>query len=612
MLIAQLAIDKIIDYMTPYAPFVMMARPAKVTIADYWTAWAGIDESKVGTVDIVSFARNSLFKYNEVTDLLSCLSQEKSFVFDKINQILYVHFEHNESIYTGTYSYGLFFGYSSKSVIYIEDIEYLPLIRNEVSISQSQDFEGYDKLKLINPTLELDNTNGDCDSLISLKIHGNTVKILNIDDKFITDDNVYIGEINPLVTTYIDDYTISQQKIRLSLKDMRTSMNVKIPRNLFTSSDYPNIDDNSKSKVIPFLWGKVREALAIPTNGKLVSQPVVYRVAQILTNIGTVWTLDNDVWTQRTPTSMDLPNGSFTLSSANSHNSSGAILKCKLIDPIGVHINYTSDIIVDIEERFRGVPFTNSNYDQDEWAKEEVSLSTGGMLLDSQVDSFEAIRQVQSGSIKGFRYEFNSDGKRTIRIDNYDRPISWEIHNFDMLESDNLEVLNDPSNTYAEIKINYNKSYYSKDYFSHINDDNMQNSISQYKQQVQGEFDTILNTESLAIERSNNDVQKYSDVRPILSGLKISGIEFFKIRIYDMANIEITKEFVDLDNNFIAGRKFYGIKKCQIIGINPVESNGINIIDALIVGDYEYDTMMITNIGDYITTNDGLNIKMHK
>jgi len=137
MLIAQLAIDKIIDYMTPYAPFVMMARPAKVTIDNYWTTWTGIDESKVGTVEIISFARNAVFKYSEMIDLESCLNQEKSFIFDKINQILYVHFEHNESIFTGAYSYGLFFGYSSKSVIYIEDIEYLPLIKNNPQINQS-------------------------------------------------------------------------------------------------------------------------------------------------------------------------------------------------------------------------------------------------------------------------------------------------------------------------------------------------------------------------------------------------------------------------------------------------------------------------------------------
>lgn len=597
--------------MTPYAPFVMMARPAKVTIADYWTAWTGVDESKVGTVDIVSFVRDSLFRYNEVTDILSCINQEKSFLFDKVNQILYVHFEHNELIFTGLYSYGIYYGFSSKSVVYIDDIEYLPVIKNNPKINQSQDFSGYKKLTFNKTNLELNNLDGQFDSMIDLNIYGNTVKILYIEDSQIQNDNVYTGAITPLSTFYIDKYSPGLQSIKFVLQDMRKSMSVKIPRNLYTSTQYPNIEDSVKSKVIPFLWGQVREAAALPTNGKLTSSNIVFRVAEILTSLGTVWFLDNEIWTQKTPLSVDLPNGSFTMLSSACRNASGGILKCKVINPIGIVINYTSDIIVDINERFLGVPFTSSNYDRDEWTREESRLSTGGYLLDSQKDSYDAICDVQNGSILGFRYEFNFDGKRTIRIDDFDRPVNRIINNVDIFNINQLEVENDTSYVFGEIKVNYSNSYYDKSKFSIIDSSNLESVKNKFKKQDQGEFDTILISEELSIIRAANDAEKYKDVRPILQ-LELFGFEFFDLRIYDIVDIEITGGFVDLENNTITGRKFYGIKRCQILGINPDENTGVNTIDFVIIRDYDYDTLELTNDGDYIITNDGFNIAYNK
>lgn len=613
MLIAQLSIDKKLDYMTPAYPFVYQIHAARYTVANYWKTWTGTDESKTGAVNITSFVRDSLYRHSKVDTLQDCINDEQTLYFDIANQILYVHFEHLYQIYGNNYSYGLFFGYSNKTVFYLDNIEYMPLIQNNPKVSSSQDFNGYDKLTFQNTTLELLNLDGTLDQLLELDIYGNTVNILFVDEYLLEIGNIYDGPVLPLASYFVEDYTISMQQIKLSLQDLRKSLTTKIPRNLFNDTQYTNIEDGVNGKPIPFLYGQVREIPAYVTNGKVTSGNVSYRAAEFLTQLSLdnkVMVQNGDVWASVTPVSIDLANGSFVLSAANARNGETP-LKCKLIGPIGLVINYTSDIIKDINNRFLGIPFTSSNYDLDEWTHEETKLTGGGILFDKLIDSYEAFRVIQNGSVKGFRYEFNRYGKRTIRIDDFSRPVTRNISNIEILNIDEIEVNNDPQYVFGEIQVGYSKSYFDGNY-QHYLDKSMLDIVRQkFKQQIRATPDTILYSKANAITRASNDVEKYSEIRPI-NKFEIFGREYFDIRIYDIINIEITRGFVDLEQNLIDGRVFYGIKKCQVISIDPRDDTGINTIEAVIIGDYEFDTLLITQEADYIETNDGYQIAFNK
>lgn len=612
MLIAQLAIDQKIEYMVPCSPFVACINVANYSIASYWKTWTGIDESKTGTLNITSFVRDSLYRYSKVDTLLDCIADEQTLYFDIVNQVLYVHFEHGYNIYGNNYSYGLFFGYSNKTVFYLDNIEYLPLIQNSPKVSASQDFNGYDKLTFQNTSLDLLNIDGALDILLNLDIYGNTVNILFVNEYLLTIGNIYSGPVIPLASYFIEDYTMTMQETVLSLQDLRKSLTTKIPRNLFSDSQYTNISDDTNGKPMPFLYGQVREIPAYVTNGKITSGNVEYRASEFLTQLsldGKVYIQNGDVWTAVTPVSVDLANGSFVVSAANARNGQTP-LKCKLVGPIGLAINYTSDIIKDINDRFLGIPFTSSNYDLDEWTREEKQLSSGGILFDKLIDSYEAFRVIQNGSIKGFRYEFNQSGKRTIRIDDFSRPVSFNISNVDILNIDEIEVNNDPQYVFGEIQVGYSKSYIDGNY-QHYLDNSMIDSVrTKFKQQIRATPDTILYSKANAIQRASNDVAKYSEIRPI-NKFELYGREYFNIRIYDLVNIEITRGFVDLERNLINGRPFYGIKKCQVISIDPRDETGVNTIEAVIIGDYEFDTLLITNEADYIETNDGYQIALN-
>jgi hypothetical protein len=609
LLIAQLAIDQKIIYMIPHLPFVMKVNVSNYSIASYWKTWTGIDESKSGAVNITSFVRDSLYRYSKVESVNDCFTDEQTFYFDIATQILYVHFEHLFHIYGNNYSYGLFFGYSNKTVFYLDNIEYLPLIQNSPKVSSSQDFNGYDKLTFQNSSLELLNLDGILDQLLTLDIYGNTVNILFVDEYLLTIGNIYGGPVLPLASFFIEDYTISNQQIQLSLQDLRKSLTTKIPRNLFNDTQYPNIEDGNNGKSIPFLYGQVREIPAYVTNGKVTSGNVTYRAAEFLTQLsldGNVFVKNGDIWAAVTPISIDLSTGSFTLSAASARNGETP-LKCKIVGPIGFVINYTSDIIKDINSRFLGIPFTSSNYNLDEWTNEESQLTSGGILFEKLTDSYEAFRIVQNESVKGFRYEFNSSGKRTIRIDDFNRIVSRNISNVDILNIDDIEVENDPQYVFAEIQIGYSKSYFDNEYQQYLDNSRLDSVRTKFKQQIRYTPNTILVNKTNAILRANNDVDKYSEIRPI-NKFQLFGREYFDIRIYDIVNIEITRGFVDLERNIIKGRQFYGIKKCQVIKIDPRDESGINYIGAVIIGDYDFDVLLITQEADYIQTNDGYEI----
>jgi hypothetical protein len=92
MTLPQLSLDQKLYYMVPYAPFVMVVHSRKYTIAEYWQTWTTIDESKTGDVTIGSFVRDNILQYSKVETLEELYEYEKTFFFDQVDQILYVHF----------------------------------------------------------------------------------------------------------------------------------------------------------------------------------------------------------------------------------------------------------------------------------------------------------------------------------------------------------------------------------------------------------------------------------------------------------------------------------------------------------------------------------------
>jgi len=357
MTIAEVSSLNLASGFASVVPFVYELRPGFLSLAPFWTSTFGApDESRAYTIVVKSFIRDYDIKYNEVNNYNDCVAQEGSFFWDNTNQVLYVHFEHSHEGWTATYQYGTYFGFSDKQLIYLDGQEYLPLIDSAPSIRQSQDIINYDRLSFINGSLTLNNRSrrlegtisGQIDSFIGSDIYNNDVFLYYLDDSLVSaSDEASISDLVPLAAFYIEDYDISLKQISIKLQDKRKAQNITIPSEKFNSTDYPNIGDEAGG-VIPLMYGQVREARAIPTNGDTTSGDVTYRVALLLTALGTVQVYIDKVWTTVSVSSSSLSTGEFTLTSANGRDSSGAVRDCRVLLPTGISITYTSDIIVDL------------------------------------------------------------------------------------------------------------------------------------------------------------------------------------------------------------------------------------------------------------------------
>ena len=568
---------------SPVEPYVFQLRPGGLQLATFWTSTFGApDESRDFTIIVKSFIRAFNVKYNEVDDLPDCIAQEGSFFWDNPNQILYVHFEHEHEGWTDTYQYGTFFGFSDNRLVYIDDQEYLPLIDSAPSISQQQDIVNYNQLSFVNGSLTLNNRNnhtlqGQLDFFIDADLYNNDVFLYYLDDSLVNGaDEASRSDLVALAAFYIEDYGISLKEISIDLQDIRKAQNITVPRDKFSINDYPDIGDEA-GNVIPLMYGQVRETKAIPTNSDLTSGNVDYRVALLLTALGTVQVDIDGIWTTVSTASVSLSTGEFELTAANGRDTSGAARDCRVLLPIGIVIAFLTDIIKDLNNRFLGIEYLDSNYDTTEWEAEETAIDSGGWVFDSEIKLFEAIRLVQSGANVGFRYEILPDGRRTIRIDDPARTETGRVEPVDILNRDEMPVTTDSDQVFAEVEIAYNKSFNSGRFIREINDDFILEVLARYKQLNTLPVETMLNNQSDAQATALDKATRFKQIPEIMS-LVLMGKGFLPLRIFDILGIEATPDFADADNSIITGREYYGFKKGKVVSISPNLKNGTNTI----------------------------------
>lgn len=582
------------------APFCYYSQISNYELASYWTSTFGApEESETGLYFINSLIVNGNVYYIRVDTYAEYLAQEKSFYWDNVNQRLYFHIDHLLSAYSSTYEYSSGVGFTNKGVVYVDGLPFKPLIDSIPSISQQQDLQNYDKLSFVNGTIVLNNTGGILDYFITENLHGNEVFLYYIEDG---KKDYSRSELVNLRAFYVEDYQITQQKIDLRVQDIRQSQNIKIPTELFLESDYPNIKDTYKNKPIPLALGPIYISEAKPTNSETTGN-VNYRQAITLTSLGTVQVYSDDEWITRTPTSINLETGEFTLSYLHARKggtTTGSVLKCRVIGSVGVSYSYASDYIKYINQRYINISYLPSLYDTTEWESAETELSNIGLLVEKSTELYNVIRDIQNGANVGFRYDIKGDGKRTIRIDDYDRAVSSVIYHQYIENVTELPVDGDSELLAAVVEVLYNHDYNDDENLSAINSDYSDNTFNDYRQRPSVQLESSLTNSTDAESKALWFAERYYQIPKILN-IKLLGSKFLTLRIYDTIIIEITDGFVNLADNSITGnREYYGIWKAQILSINPDMDKPGNEISVVLIEKQEQITEARITEGSYI------------
>lgn len=565
--------------------------PDYPTHANFWTDIFGVTQNvSTRRYFLSGFFRTPNVRYNKELTQELAINNERSWYWDNENQIGTVHIEHEYAPYIDDFNGAYAFGYSDERQIYIDDISYRPLVLSVPRVSQSQDLQNYSVPSYLSGSVVfnnlLDNGDGALDIFIEETINGNDIDIFTLDstlDKF----NYTRDDLTPQAAGYIEDYDFSLKEVDVRIQDRRKSQNASIPQKRFFVSDYPDLDDGLDGKVVPLLYGTPVDIPAICVNGNTTSGSVEYRAALLLTTIGTVQVDEtgNGNWATVTPSAVDLETGSFTLDAADARDTSGKPIDCRVLAPTGISITRLSDIIIDMNQRFLGFDYTETNYDIDEWEAEETTIANGAYYLDDEKKLADAIVDIQNGANVGFRYEILPDGRRTIRVDDETRIPSGYISNRVIKNRDEIPVKNDISTLAAEIVVGYNKQYVSGN-FSRVVDTTQKETVELAYRQVprfpsDGELETLLTSEADAEERAQYIIDRFSTVRGVVE-LELMGSKYINMRIYDIYDVELTPASW-VDGTEIRGREYYGIKKIKIIETDPDFRLLTNSVRAVII-----------------------------
>ena len=269
--------------------------------------------------------------------------------------------------------------------------------------------------------------------------------------------------------------------------------------------------------------------------------------------------------------SVSLSTGEFVLSSSDGRNSSGSVRDCRVLSPTGIAITYLSDVIKDLNERYLNVAYIASNYNVTEWEEEELSLASsgdGGVVFNTEIKLYEAIRQLMDGAIVGFRYEILPDGRRTIRIDDNSRALFGIVTPEDIQNRNEMPVSTDSDQVFQKVIIKHSKSWNSDRYLREENSDYSAQVIAEYSSFSVLTKDTFLNSSVDAAIKGADLAERFS-VIPKLITLILKGKEFFGLRIYDRMPVQATPDFVDADTDTIIGREYYGLKNGKVLSIVP-------------------------------------------
>jgi hypothetical protein len=569
MIVTELQIYEQLDqFFTPYAPFTASAIVGEHTTATYWTSTFGAlgdSTNQIKTINAVLL--NSDIFLSKTDTLANCVNTPQSFFYDFGTQTLYIHYPHDLALPNVTIQAGVAIGATNGDVVLIGNQQYNPILRQVPNVQSKQDPLKYSKLAFVSGKVVFSNVGGEFDDIIQAPIYGNEINQYYLPNG---KQEYERSELIPIASYYVEDYDFTLTEFSVNVQDKRKSQNSKILQ-LNTVPGDP----------VPLIYGQVRVAKALIDEADGTTGNVTYRVAEELTNFGTVqsWNDTTKKWVNVTPVSTDNATGRFVVSAANGRQggaSDGTPLQFRLLEPTGIVPAKPTDIIKDLNLRVLNIAYNTSNYNQTEWAASTTDLYTIGIVFDRNIELFEAVRIIQGGSYPGFRYEIDAEGKRTAIIDDWDKAAIKNVSWYDIKDNMTLSVSTDSKNFAAVVRLKYDKDWNEGKFLTVTNTDYQVEAQNKYRQSPTSEWESFLVSQADAEDMAEWLAFRLSEIRGIVK-IELHGQEYYTLRIYDILNIDLCTE----------DRRYFGTWKAQVLSVYPKFDGLSNQITAVLIEQLE-------------------------
>jgi hypothetical protein len=501
---------------------------------DYYSQWT---DDGVNTVRLkVTQVKVNNSPYTKQTTYAAYKANDSSFYWDNDAQTIYIHYEFGDSSSLSNTFIGIGSGYSYRSVQYIDDIEYLPLIQTVPSIKRKTDKFQSSKMTFQDQTVIIKNGNAQLDAFIANPVPGSEGSLILYDTETSTQLQYYTG--------FVSADKITRTTATITLKDKRRSENVKIPSNRLTSDDWTNLEDRLENQIIPEGYSDHKWVEAYPLNGTTTSGNVQYKFATDATALDVVRVRkrnDSKVWRVVTPLNTDLSIGYFELSrtDATDVDGDGDIMDCVVDCTLRSQTN-PGDIIADMNDRYNNIGYNSTSYNQTEWASEAAKMSDVRLYMDEEKNFFEWVEALQNGTNLWFAYSIAGDGKRTLRVSDPNRTVDRTIS--EPFKGDTPEISRDFSEYSSTVEVVYNQRPING-YEQRVKVDTYEETaIKNYGVPKNDVYETLLKTESTAQIKANVIAEDQQEPRPTVKVVKhepkLSDVD---LEIYDIVNIDTSR-----------------------------------------------------------------------
>lgn len=594
MVLLTLATTTRIEKIAPVEPFIY-AIDFSYAQATYWTTTFGAPVETVSFTPTILDLFVNFIRYYGADSLANCKSLESSWYLD--GSRLYVHLDHDAVFDGQVYQYGKGQGYSDTGVVYVDTVEHLPLVVEAPGIARAEDIKEYQRLTLLAADVNLTNRGGALDYLKSENIIGNSALFSYLSVEKISDGFASASDVQPQAFFFVEKISIGRETVRLSLQDIR-KQEKKLPDQTFSAVTYPNLADGDDGKFIPIIMGPCRAVPCVPvTSGQGGTTDATFRCAEVLTAITAVRVKIEDTWTARTPSSVDLANGTFTIPNARSANGQ-APYECQA-DVVGVAVSHSSDCIKYLYLRGLDQQFTDQFYDLEQWASVETSLPVCGIRISEPTDILDIIPQIQNGTWPSFRFDITFDGKKTIILDDREKPVQWVANSPDIANIDTLEIEESPEYLFGKVTIQYDKNYTEGSYRAEKANPYEAEIREAYQWSNTNTIETLLTNSTDAQAMADAKAEEYR--KPVRTcTLELMGDRYFGMNIYDILWFDTTMGREEYYTGDFEGRAFFGVLIGQVISVAPnYQTRTVTIRVRILDRDPEMESYSVMGTEEY-------------
>ena len=457
--------------------------------------------------------------YQEEDSISECRAEEKSYYYDAVGQLLYVHVDHTKRLDSSDIDTQALYGFSSESVFYDENnIEYLPYVAQNIKIRETADRLVYNKIAFSGQNLKLDNRNGEFDEFYDNPTPGSDVEY-----KFIKSDDVRKGlkTLTDIFVGYVYDDYLSRDSYGITVKDKREQLSQTWPTTTFELADYPDIDDKLVGDIIPDGFGSFPAYLpAICTNGATITGDIVYKYgnAGATSSSPTFQLYIDKLWTDITPTSYDYPNAEITVATGDGRDTNGVPYDARVKD-INMREGLANAVTIlkEIME-LAGYPYTPEIWDTTKVDQEETSYLSWQVALYTNKEKpfFDYIEEIQGGGIYGFRLSYNANRKWTIQCDVLNRAVSAEYLYTDNI-NDIMATPRDLTEYATSVEVDYGYSPESKKWITAVDDSREVEIFNTYRVYQKIKYTSMLTDSTGADAKTDHIAEDYAIARGQIS-----------------------------------------------------------------------------------------------